>query len=195
MLVERLDGFLFSGGGDMDPAFYGEPVAGSRGIDRQRDELELVLVQRVVQARKPFLAICRGHQVVNVALGGSLYQDLASDMPGAIRHDYFQSAGYARDLRPHEVQLEPDSRVAQILGGTRFPVNSLHHQGIRRLAEGLVPVGYAPDGLVEAFEMPDYPFAIGVQWHPEALAPTDPTMQRLFDALVQAARDGRRGSL
>ncbi len=189
-IFERVDGVLLSGGGDVDPACYGEQLGPKTSeIDRERDEMEIKLARWAIQQGRPLFAICRGHQILNVALGGSLYQDIADDMPGAIRHAYFQSAGFARDLRPHVVALAPDSRVAAIMGGTDFPVNSLHHQGIKQLAPDLIAVGHAPDGLVEAIEVRGHPFAIGVQWHPESLAPTDPAMQRLFDAFVRAARD------
>jgi len=191
-IFERVDGVLLSGGGDVDPACYGEQSHPKTSeIDRERDELEFRLARWAIREGKPLFAICRGHQVLNVALGGSLYQDVMDDMPGAIRHAYFQSAGFARDLRPHTVALAPDSRVAAIMDGTDFPVNSLHHQGIKQLAPDLTAAGHAPDGLIEAVEVHGHPFAVGVQWHPESLAPADPAMQRLFDAFVQAARDGQ----
>jgi len=195
-IFDRLDGVLLSGGGDVDPTFYGEQATDQvNGVDRERDELEINLARWAVETGKPLLAICRGHQVMNVALGGSLYQDVLTDMPGAMRHAYFQGAGYARDYRAHEVHITPDSRVAEILGSTHLPVNSLHHQGIKKLAPDLTPSGHAPDGLVEAIEIAGHPFAIGVQWHPEALAPTDPLARRLFEALVKAARDERHRHL
>jgi putative glutamine amidotransferase len=187
-VFDRVDALILSGGGDVDPALYGEPVNGSRGIDRERDEIELALIRWALQEAKPLFAICRGIQVLNVALGGSLYQDLAADMPGALRHDYFDSQGFARDHLAHEVDLTPGCRLARLLGVGHVPVNSLHHQGLKTLAADLVAVGHAPDGLVEAVEITGHPFAIGVQWHPEALAPHDPLMRRLFEGLVAATR-------
>jgi putative glutamine amidotransferase len=191
-IFDRLDGLLLAGGGDVDPAFFDE-TAGDKvySVDRERDEIEITLVRWAIGSGKPLFAICRGHQVMNVALGGSLYQDILSDMPGAIRHAYFTKDGFARDYPAHDVRLVPDSRLASLLGGDHFTVNSLHHQGVKDLAPDLTPVGHAPDGLVEALEVHGHPFAIGVQWHPEALAPNDPAMRRLFEALVEAARNGR----
>lgn len=195
-VFERVDGLLLAGGGDVDPAFYGGPTSDKcRGIDRERDALEMTLVRWSIEAGKPLLTICRGIQVMNVALGGSLYQDVLSDMPGALRHDYFTSDGFARDYRAHPLTLVRDSGLIHLLGAERLVVNSLHHQGIKGLASDLTPVGHAPDGLVEAVEVKGHPFAIGVQWHPEALAADDPMMRRLFEALVKAARDGRNRHL
>jgi putative glutamine amidotransferase len=126
---------------------------------------------------------------MNVALGGTLYQDVLSDVPGSIQHDYFQSKGYERDYPAHKVQLVSDSGLAQLLDGEQFTVNSLHHQGLKAVAPDLRPVGHADDGLVEAVEVGGHVCAFGVQWHPEALAPKDPIMQRLFARLVDAASD------
>jgi putative glutamine amidotransferase len=188
-IFERMDGLLLSGGGDVDPVYYGETASDKvYGVDRERDEMELALVRWAVASGKPLLAICRGIQVMNVALGGSLYQDILADMPGAMRHAYFQEQGFPRDHPAHGVHLNPGSHLANLLDGDEYTVNSLHHQGIKEPAPDLVPVGHAPDGLVEAVEVHGHPFAIGVQWHPEALAPKDPAMRRLFEALVSAAR-------
>ncbi len=195
-IFERVDGLLLAGGGDIAPAYYGEPTSDKcKGVDRERDTLEMTLVRWSVETGKPLLTICRGIQVMNVALGGSLYQDLLTDMPGALRHDYFTSDGFARDHLAHSLTLVPDSGLIRLLGAERLVVNSLHHQGIKDVAPDLTPVGYAPDGLVEAVEVEDHPFAVGVQWHPEALAPDDPVMRRLFEALVKAAHDGRNRHL
>lgn len=192
-IFDRVDGLLLVGGGDVDPAFYHEAASDQvRGVDRDRDEIEITLVRWAVEEGKPLFAICRGIQVMNVALGGSLYQDVFSDMPGAIRHAYFMGQGYARDYLAHDVELLPNSRLARLLGGERFDVNSLHHQGIKELAPDLTLTGRAPDGLIEALEVDGHAFAVGVQWHPEALAPEDPVMRRLFEALVEAAQSGGR---
>jgi putative glutamine amidotransferase len=188
VIFERLDGLILSGGGDVDPALYGEQLDGSRGVDRQRDDMEMALARWALKEGKPLLAICRGIQVLNVALGGTLYQDLAAHKPDSIRHNYFDSAGFERDYLAHKVNFAPGSRLARLLGASSLPVNSLHHQGLKSLAAELTPVGHAPDGLVEAVEIADHPFAIGVQWHPEALAPQDPVMRRLFEGLADAAR-------
>ncbi len=192
-IFERVDGVLLAGGGDVDPAFYGEAASQNvYDIDRERDEIELALVRWAVEDGKPLFAICRGIQVMNVALGGNLYQDIACDMPGAIDHACFQRLGFARDYLAHDVQLAGANQLTRLIGSDHFSVNSLHHQGIKRLAPELKAVGRSPDGLVEAVEVEGHVFAVGVQWHPEALAPKDPAMQRLFEGLVEAARDGRQ---
>jgi putative glutamine amidotransferase len=190
-IFDRLDGVLLTGGGDIDPAFYNEaPTEYVKSVDRERDEVEMALVRWAVEDGKPLLAICRGIQVMNVALGGSLFQDVKAEMSGAIRHDYFQSLGFARDHRAHEVRLENGSQTATVMGQDLVTVNSLHHQGIKVLALDLSQVAYAPDGLVEAVEVAGHPYAIGVQWHPEALFADDLAMVRLFEGLVDAAREG-----
>jgi putative glutamine amidotransferase len=190
-VFDRIDGVLLTGGGDIDPAYYNEtPTEYVKGVDRERDEVEMALARWAVEDGKPLLAICRGIQVMNVALGGNLFQDVKAEMPGAIRHDYFQSLGFARDHRAHEVRLENGSQTANLMGEHLAAVNSLHHQGIKLLAPDLTQVAYAPDGLVEAVEVAGHPFAIGVQWHPEALYLDDDAMRRLFEGLADAAREG-----
>lgn len=184
-LLARLDGVLFTGGGDVDPARYGNPqhplVA---DVDPNRDQLEIGLLHELTRAGKPFLGICRGLQVINVALGGSLYEDLLEQRPGSLEHRFYP--GWPREHLAHAVQIEPGSRLAEILSGPTFPVNSLHHQGIQRLAAGLRPTASAPDGLVEAFELPGHSFGLAVQWHPENLQEHAP-MRALFQAFVRAA--------
>lgn len=187
VLFDRLDGILLTGGGDIDASFYGsERPDLIRDVDLDRDRVELFLARTAYDQEKPLLAICRGHQMLNVALGGTLYEDIASLMPGATKHDYFQD--HPRTYRPHSVAVEPGTLLAEALGGaTEVEVNSLHHQGIRDLAPALTPIGYAPDGLVEAVEAAGQPFMLGVQWHPENLAPDDPTMRGIFKSFVAAA--------
>jgi putative glutamine amidotransferase len=184
-LTARLDGILFSGGGDVHPARYGgEPHPMVDFVDEDRDRVELWLVRHALAQRMPVLGICRGLQVINVAMGGTLYEHIADQHPNPIRHDYFD--GLPRDHLAHPVQIEEGSRLAQILEQPMQQVNSLHHQGIRRLANGLHPTAYAPDGLIEGFELPDYPYALAVQWHPEWLQAYEP-MRRLFGTFVEAS--------
>jgi putative glutamine amidotransferase len=186
-IYDRLDGILLSGGEDVAPDRYGEAVHDKCGhIDPERDVAELALTRWAIRDRKPLLAICRGIQVLNVAMGGSLYQDIEAQVPGALRHPWYPD--HPRDLRAHPVSVTPGSRLAHILGDGTVPVNSLHHQAIKAVAPGLVVVARAPDQIVEAVEYPEHPFAVGVQWHPEELAPTDPGARRLFGALVSNAR-------
>ena len=184
-LTAQLDGILFSGGGDIGPESYdaeSSPVV--KGVDPDRDRVEIQMVRNVVSAGLPFLGICRGLQVINVALGGTLYTHIEDQHPNAIKHSY--NTGWPRDHLPHDVQVDPTSRLAPILGTTSPGVNSLHHQGICYLATGLQVNAIAPDGLIEGIELPDHPFGLAVQWHPEWL-PTHRPMQQLFQAFVKAA--------
>jgi putative glutamine amidotransferase len=184
-LLSRLDGLLLTGGGDIDPArFSGALHSRVYGIDPERDETEIRLVQLAAETGKPFLGICRGIQAINVALGGSLYTHIADQLPGALKHD--QTSDIPRDFLAHRVSITPGSRLAAILGGVDVAVNSLHHQGAQRVAPGLTAVALSPDGLVEAVELPGHPFGLGVQWHPECLQ-AYPPQRSLFQALVRAA--------
>jgi putative glutamine amidotransferase len=186
-LLPRLDGILLPGGGDVEPSRYGGDNGHMlvRDIDGQRDGAELLLIHGALQAQKPLLAICRGLQVLNVALGGTLWADVQSEMPQAATHDYFD-VGH-RDYLAHEVRVEPRTIMASALGVETIKVNSLHHQGIRQLAPGLRPAATAPDGLIEAVEVSDHPFAVGVQWHPENLLQVEPRMRCLFERFVETA--------
>ncbi len=184
-LLERLDGLLFPGGGDIAPAlFNGRLHPSIYGIDENRDSLELKLVRLAAQHGLPFLGICRGAQVINVALGGSLYTHIEAQKPGAERHDYHN--GFPRDKIAHVVKIRPGSLLSSVIGGTELSVNSLHHQGIETLPTNLQPVAHAADGLVEAVELRNHNFGLGVQWHPEWLVES-PGNQAIFDAFVKAA--------
>ena len=193
-LFRQVDGLIFSGGGDIDPTLYGETpqLDNLNEIQPARDTLEIKLMQLATQAGKPFFAICRGIQVMNVANGGSLWQDVARQKPQAIRHDYFHGDAQPRDYLAHEVTLEPSSLLGKILETDRLPVNSLHHQGVKRAAPPLRAVGYAADGLVEVLEARDHPFGLGVQWHPEELVANQETARKMFAAFVEAARSSQK---
>lgn len=189
-LLEALDGLLLSGGEDVAPERYGatpHPALGD--VDRVRDAFELDLFGAARERRLPVLAICRGIQLVNVALGGSLWQDIASERPEALAHT--QTGG--RENRTHAVTIVPGSCLATALGTTRLDVNSFHHQSIRNLAPGLVVSASAPDGEVEGLESaPGDPWLLGVQWHPEEFhGDTGAPDHGLFRALVQAANARR----
>lgn len=189
-VLAHVDGVLLPGGGDVHPDFYQEPLSEQIfRIDVARDELEMAVVQAAVARRLPLLGICRGHQVMNVALGGTLWADVPSQMPGGMGHDFDEVQ--PRRYEAHLVSLVAGSLLAQVLGCRETAVNSLHHQGIKVLAPGLRASAFAPDGLIEAVEMPDHPFAIGVQWHPEWLVPDRLEMVNLFERFVQAAGNGR----
>lgn len=186
-LIARLDGLLLSGGEDIHPRYYGQaPKNWLGGVDDIRDAAELGLVYAALEAHLPIFAICRGHQVLNVALGGTLFQDLTAEVPGALDHAFLMSRSLEQSV--HDVAVDVDCRVAQILGGTAFPVNSAHHQSIRAAGTGLRVVAHASDGVIEAVELEDYPFCIGVQWHPEAMVRRDAAMLPLFVAFVEAAQ-------
>jgi putative glutamine amidotransferase len=186
-LYDLIDGLLLPGGVDIHPARYGEEIHERCGkITPQRDEVELHLARWAMDEGKPLLAICRGIQVLNVAMGGSLYQDLEAQARGALRHNWFP--GFRRDRLSHPVEIAAGARLAAILGTTSLQVNSLHHQAVRRLGERLIAVGRSPDGVVEAVEAGDHPFAMGVQWHPEELVAADPSARRLFDVFVAASQ-------
>jgi putative glutamine amidotransferase len=190
-IYQLLDGVFLTGGVDVDPAQYGEPRCPACGpSDPARDWTELALVRWAKGDGKPVFGVCRGHQVINVACGGTLYQDVPGQCAEAIKHDYFPSPeGYTRDLLVHSVRVAPESRLAGILGAELVRVNSMHHQGIRTLAPGLTPAALAPDGLVEGVEGRNGHFLVGVQWHPEELVDSHPEMHRLFQSFIAAAAE------
>lgn len=191
-LYERLDGLLLCGGGDVDPSHYG---AEDRGLcsylDAPRDVLELRLTRWALAENKPLLAICRGTQILNVAAGGSLVQDIASEVPDTLSHSW--EDGRPRDVVHHSVTVQGDSLLAEALAldgaGGQVGVNSMHHQAIARVGEGLHVVARAEDGIVEAIEA-DHSgsFLLGVQWHPEELVDDHRSMRQLFAHFVQACR-------
>lgn len=182
-VYSRLDGILFSGGGDISlERFSGEPHPRIDDVDQPRDSIELNFVNAAAADGKPFLGICRGCQVINVALGGSLYTHISDQLPDALDHDY---PGNKRTVLVHEVKIEEGTRIAEIYAEPIILVNSLHHQGLKDIAPSLRIAGNAPDGLVEAVELPDHPFGLGVQWHPEWLTDQEST-RNLFRKFVEA---------
>lgn len=198
-LYELLDGLLLSGGEDVEPARYGETAAHpSVEVVPERDAMEFRLLEWARADGLPVLAICRGIQVLNVALGGSLYQDLPADgPPGDVQHDQAKADPPVPRPRPsHAVTVLPGSFLADLVGEGEIPVNSMHHQGIKALAPALFPVAYAPDGLIEGVEANDPApagFLAGVQWHPEELAlGGDVPSRRVFEAFVTAAAKRQR---
>lgn len=193
-LYELLDGLLLTGGEDVAPERYGEEVLYPDLVQvvPERDAAEFQLLDWALADRLPILAICRGVQVLNVRLGGSLYQDLARDRPGALPHN--QAGATPRQEPTHPVTVLPGSFLADVVGAEQLLVNSLHHQAIKALAPSLFPVAYAPDGVIEGVEANDPTppaFLLGVQWHPEELIGHDPAARRLFDAFVAACQKPR----
>jgi putative glutamine amidotransferase len=189
-LWERLDGLVLTGGGDIDPARFEQPRhPKTDDVAPARDELELGLTRRALDEDVPLFAICRGLQVLNVALGGTLVQDLASERPGSLQH----SQREPRHEPTHVVKVMGEgTRLGRVLGSLEVSVNSMHHQAIDRLGFGLREVAWAPDGVIEGVEMPgDDHFVLGVQWHPEELVGHDQAARNLFTALVEAARKSR----
>jgi putative glutamine amidotransferase len=185
-LWRLLDGVVLTGGGDVDPARFGQsrhPTVSD--VSDARDTLEIDLTHYALEHRLPLLAICRGIQVLNVALGGTLHQDIASDFEPSIVHSQKE-----RRHRPtHRVKLEDGTRLARILGASEVEVNSFHHQALARLGEGLRAVAWSPDGIVEGVEMAEARgLVIGVQWHPEDLVGHDPAARSLFRAVVEESR-------
>ncbi len=186
-ILQRVDGVLLPGGGDMHPAAY-QANGGNKcyGIDEDRDRVEVLVAQTAVSTNTPLFAICRGIQVLNVALGGTLWEDIESEMPNAMAHDHYRKL--PRNYLAHTVDIAPNSHLAQLMDARETAVNSLHHQGIRDLAPDLTPTATAADGLIEAVEIPGHPFVLGVQWHPENLIHDVPQMLSLFKGLVDAAQ-------
>lgn len=188
--LARVDGVILAGGGDIDPSRYGGVGHETLYmVDAERDRTEFELVTRMLAAGLPTLAICRGAQVLNVVLGGTLHAHLPDVVGDAVAH-----RAPPREPTPHPVSVDAESKLAGVLGECRFEAASWHHQAIDRVAPGLRVVARASDGTVEAVEMATHPWLVAVQWHPELTAGDDPVQQRLFDALVVAAggTEGKR---
>jgi putative glutamine amidotransferase len=180
----RLDGILFSGGGDIGLEYSpGDPHPRIDDVDLARDAIELSMVRAAASDGKPFLGICRGCQVVNVALGGTLYTHIPDQLPNALDHAY---PGNMRTLLVHQIKIDEGTHLGEIFGEPIIDVNSLHHQGLKDIAAPLRAAGHAPDGLVEAVELPDHPFGVAVQWHPEWLTDQQGT-RNLFSKFVKIA--------
>ena len=187
-ILSRVDGLMLTGGGDVDPKLYGEePLATFEAAEAGRDAFEIELSRAAVASGLPFLAICRGMQVLNVAMGGTLIQDIPSQVQGALEH----SIREPRHHIAHEVWVAKGSKLAALLAdhmedGETCHVNSRHHQAVRQSAEGFTVTATSPDGVIEAMEKTDNPFCVAVQWHPENFWRTG-EFRELFQGLVQAA--------
>ena len=189
--MDGIDGLLLTGGGDVDPAKYGEaPHATSQPAEAGRDDFEIGLVKLARERKMPLLAICRGIQVLNVACGGTLVQDIASQVPGAMSHS-FDVPPHQPMERAHEIWIDKDSQLSRIMrerlsDTDACDVNSRHHQAIRQVAPGFIVSATAPDGVIEAIEDPSARFCVGVQWHPENFFRTG-EFRPLFEGFVEAA--------
>ncbi len=190
-MYERADGVLLSGGGDVEPSIFGEEAHPTTGdIDPERDDAEIALAQWAMADDKPTFAICRGVQVMNVALGGTLIQDIPTQWSANNTLEHRGSVvGAARDQVLHEVCIDPNTRISQILGAGNVSVNSFHHQALKRLGEGLLVTSRAIDGIVESVEVPDKRWYIGVQWHPEDMTAGRADMMMLFQSFVDASSE------
>lgn len=194
-IVTAIDGLMLTGGRDVDPALFGEAAHETTvRAEEGRDEYEVALVRAAVDARLPVLAICRGIQVMNVAFGGSLVQDIPTMLPGSVGHQIETP----KSAIAHDVWIDRSSLLARLLeerleGDDSLAVNSRHHQAVKDAAPGFVVTATAPDGVIEAIEKPDCPFCLGVQWHPENFWRTG-EFRALFDGFVKAAAEGHRGT-
>jgi putative glutamine amidotransferase len=190
-ILERVDGVLFSGGGDIHPAvFGGKDHPEISQVDEDRDRVEIELYRNIIRQGIPFLGICRGLQVINAASGGTLYTHIADQHPNALEHYNYPILPYTH--LSHSVQVEKNSKLRAITEQTELRVNSLHHQGIDRLADGFTATAFAPDGIIEAIEKNGHPYGLAVQWHPEWLL-DHPPMLALFQSFIKAVKRQVKG--
>ncbi|MBI3632045.1 MAG: gamma-glutamyl-gamma-aminobutyrate hydrolase family protein [Candidatus Vogelbacteria bacterium] len=184
-IEEIMDGLLLTGGDDINATCYGETCSTlANNTDNERDKIELLLLKVAIEKNIAVLGICRGLQIINIGLGGTLHQDLYSEWSQKIQHNNSEKG---RDYLAHSVELDRTSKLFSIIDKDEFLVNSLHHQGIEQLSEGLIASAVAEDGLIEAVELPNHNFFIGVQWHPEELTSNNPQWLKLFEAFITAA--------
>ena len=190
-LFHRIDGLMLIGGPDLDPVHFNQaPVPGLRKVTPPRDAVELEVTRWALDTELPILAICRGIQVLNVTVGGTLWQDIGSQVPTAAKHDYHPN--FPEDFLAHSIKTVKGSRLAGIVGVGDVAVNSLHHQAIDKLGRGLRITAFAPDGIIEAVEGTGNGWVVGVQWHPEWLIENDPRMLALFETFRQVCAARKR---
>ncbi len=193
-IYDNLDAVFLPGGEDINPVLYREQAHELLGaVDQERDRTESLLTRWALMEHKPIMAICRGAQMLNVVAGGTLFQDITALRPNSEKHDYFPPQ-FERFRISHDIIVDRSSRLHEIIG-SEHAVNSMHHQSVKELGHDLRAAAWAPDGVIEAVEAVHHPFAIGLQWHPEELAPRDDAaMLRLFQTFVRTAADQvRRG--
>ena len=186
--AELCDGFLFSGGCDIEPSRFGEQTKETCGnIQKRRDYLEFTIFRMVFEKKKPIMAICRGIQVINVALGGTLYQDIPTEIPSEIPHRQKEP----RTEPSHEVKILSDTPLMELIGKERMPANSFHHQAIKALGKGLEVMALADDGVIEAVYYNGENYILGYQWHPERLSKFENGNRTLFDDFINACKKKR----
>ena len=187
-IASLVDGLIFSGGGDIDPAAYGDTDVHPKtyGIHPGRDALEIALLREAIDRGIPAFCICRGIQVLNVVMGGTLYQDVEEQYGDAVQHRQ-QTDETPKEDPSHAVTATPGSLLAEVYGSTTIAVNSFHHQGIKDVGNGLIAVATSADGLVEGVELPNHAWLLGVQWHPEMMYAAHVEHLKPFDGLVEAA--------
>lgn len=184
--ITSIDGLLLSGGGDIDPFYFGEePLPQTGMVSPRRDAFELALAREALARIVPVLGICRGMQVLNVAAGGTIYQDLAAGTKSPLKHRQDAPRWYGT----HHIDILAGSRLAAIFRTTRLRVNSFHHQAVKKVAPGFKATAWAPDGIIEAIEATAHPFAVGVQFHPEGMWEKAPLFLALFSALITACNE------
>lgn len=187
LLTNHIDGLLLTGGGDIDPTYFKEEPHPKLGpITPERDFNELYLAETMLQLQKPILAICRGCQVLNIAAGGNMYQDLAAQLEQSslLQHDQNAPTNHAS----HTVKVKQNSLLHDILELEYCKTNSFHHQAIKQVAPAFQAVAHALDGVIEAIAGEEHPYALGVQWHPECMSTTDTVSQKLFHSFILACK-------
>jgi putative glutamine amidotransferase len=189
-VIESLDGLIVSGGNfDINPRLYGEePIKAMRNILEQRTQFELGLIDLALERDMPILGVCGGAQAINVALGGSLYQDIRTQIAGAVEHE----RSSIKDTGGHAVAIVKGTKLRKIIGRESLEVNTTHHQAVKKLGNGLIVNASAEDRIVEGIESRKHTFVLGVQWHPEFLVQRDQAQKKIFSALVSACKSGRR---
>ncbi|MEW6447140.1 MAG: gamma-glutamyl-gamma-aminobutyrate hydrolase family protein [Bacillota bacterium] len=189
--LERVHGLILSGGGDIDPSYFGEePLPSTKKITPRRDAFEIAVARAALIRQVPVLGICRGLQVLNVAAGGKVLQDISLGVCNPLKH--FQDA--PRWHGTHHIEILPGSKLASIFGTLRPRVNSFHHQAVSRLAPTFKATAWAPDGVIEGIEAEAHPFAVGVQFHPEGMWENDPVFLKLFSSLIASCSDYQKSS-
>ncbi|MCL4424676.1 MAG: gamma-glutamyl-gamma-aminobutyrate hydrolase family protein [Firmicutes bacterium] len=184
-LLDRLDGLILTGGVDVDPSHFGEEPRPKLGrVSPERDRIEIPLARAALEKRLPLLGVCRGIQLLNIAAGGAVFQDIYSQVKDPLKHNQEAPRWYPS----HEVKLDQAALVGKIHGVKALRVNSFHHQAVSRVAPGFVVSAWAGDGVIEGIERPGDPFTVGVQWHPEGMWEKEPRYLAIFTALVEAAR-------